>query len=81
MFGKCKHKFGKVEADGYQYCTECGKSLAAPKKNCDHKWIKEHAIEQSYFGNTNQIIFIYYCTECGIRKRLSTSDAEWVFPD
>ncbi|MBT6048002.1 hypothetical protein HN803_04730 [candidate division WWE3 bacterium] len=80
---KCDHEHvTAIQPDGYQYCEVCGLAIpVAPKKNCDHKWIKEHSIEQSYFGNTNQIIFIYCCTECGVRERLSTSDAKWGFPD
>ena len=31
----CFHKYGKVEDDGYQYCSKCGKAKKVP---CNHKW-------------------------------------------
>ena len=86
MFGKCKHKLGKVQEDGYQYCTECGKAFSAPKKVCDHVWEEENHMHVSTIynvpGKHAYSIFIHRCTKCGIRTKNSTrEDEQFYFPD
>ena len=69
MFNKrCKHKFGKVETTGYQYCELCGFANFVPKK-CEHFFKKESQKEifHLYFGTkivTGSII-TDRCEKCG----------------
>jgi len=69
MFNFCKHKLGKVEKDGFQYCINCGKAFREPPCT-NHKWI---LIEQYRITNRNyyyqevvkSIIYVNKCTICG----------------
>ena len=67
----CKHKYGKVEEDGYQYCEKCGKANLLV---CSHKW-KE--VESGKTTTTNRLTghtmkieryFILRCSRCGEMK-------------
>lgn len=65
MFG-CKHKYGTVQEDGYQYCEKCGKAIAAP---CNHEWKRIKVVEVEEYGNKVGDIFVDECTKClKIRK-------------
>ena len=33
-----RHKFGKVEPDGFQYCLKCGKAWRPTAPVCAHVW-------------------------------------------
>jgi len=68
MFG-CKHKFGKIEEDGYQYCEKCGKAF---KPECVHNWeiISRSAIER--WGNDVGILYGLKCKYCGDIKQVRT---------
>ena len=63
----CNHKYGKVQEDGYQYCTKCNKAIAAP---CPHKYerIKEYLntrILSSGGGSKQSIQQVEYHLQCG----------------
>ena len=69
MFNFCKHKLGKVQKDGYQYCTKCGKAFVVP---CNHTYqlIKEiNNKGGGFFGFGADVrphmTFISRCTKCG----------------
>jgi hypothetical protein len=62
----CRHKYGKREEDGYQYCINCGK---ARKLSCVHKWKREDIIPISFAGSTTGYLRIYECEFCGELKR------------
>ncbi len=64
MFG-CKHKYGQVQKDRYQYCVACGRAKTTP---CNHKWEKVH-IENIITKTTYSIFYILQCSECGDTKR------------
>jgi len=70
MFGRCKHKFGKVQDDNYQYCEMCG---TAKSVKCSHKWntISHGDIIDKRFQDSSgkpRIIgetYIIRCAKCG----------------
>ena len=65
MFNFCKHKLGKVQKDGYQYCTKCGKAFVVP---CNHTYqlIKEITNEgDCYVGYRPHITLVSRCNKCG----------------
>lgn len=66
LFHKCR--FGKVEADGYQYCQECGKAQPAPRKYCQHKW--ETISSELEAHDSSNLMFkkgrvVMRCVHCG----------------
>ena len=68
IFG-CKHKLGKVEDDGYQYCEKCGKSYVA---ECKHDWEELQAMETtSRLIDSGPLAFIYIhkCRKCSELKK------------
>ena len=71
-----KHKLGKIQSDGYQYCERCGQAFIP---SCNHKWvlIVENAIkfDWSYrlaYGNKQDYTErVYECSKCKeIRKEI-----------
>jgi len=69
MSNLCFHKFGKVEG-GYQYCQKCGIAIAAPKVECNHKWIYKWAQDtKGPYGNTYKRTLLYECEKCGELKQ------------
>ena len=74
----CFHKFGKVEGDGYQYCTKCGLANLAPVRKCSHSFeILEtteriNSIRNTVIGK----LYINRCKHCGIIEfsKFSVSD-------
>jgi hypothetical protein len=67
---RCKHKYGKVQKDGYQYCESCGKAIVAP---CKHDWQRIKEIELEHFGQKSGHIFVDECSKCHeIRKESIT---------
>ena len=65
MFGKCSHKFGPVQPDGYQYCTLCGKAEPVPLAPCNHKWKTTGNITNR---KEHTIGFVSVCEKCGDMK-------------
>jgi len=76
MFG-CKHFYGKVQDDGYQYCTKCRKAVAAPAKPqepvklCTHKWARKSSFTSScrFTNSINSETHIMECEHCGDMKK------------
>lgn len=68
LFG---HKFGKIEADGYQYCIKCGLARKPSTQNpCEngHSWeeIAELKYEGYYMGTSwTDYKVAYKCKNCG----------------
>jgi uncharacterized OB-fold protein len=68
-FHRCK--LGKVEADGYQYCSECGKAHLPPKPNCIHKWDTiSSELDKQVDGTNAGFLFkkgrvVMRCLNCG----------------
>jgi hypothetical protein len=60
MFG-CKHEYGPVKKDGYQYCKKCGKAIVAP---CKHEWERIKIVEVENFGQKVGHIYISECKKC-----------------
>jgi len=63
MFNFCRHKLGKVETDGYQYCQKCGRAV---KVECNHKWttiqtLEKHDAKEMLIG----LVYILQCFICG----------------
>lgn len=67
-----KHKYEKVEKDGYQYCSKCGKAILAPKQDCDHKWQRIDRVKISnILWGQNYIVghkYVLECQKCGCIK-------------
>ena len=71
----CNHKYGKVNKDGYQYCTKCGKAIVAPVAECQHDFetVAKHEKYRRhiYTGEKviQQYVYVLQCTKCGIMKQ------------
>ena len=79
FFGQCKHeRLTDVKEYGYQYCTDCNKAFAPPKKVCNHQWEKEDEIGDGTIFNNNPhtFIYIYCCMKCGKRVKVTTRDKD-----
>lgn len=65
IFG-CKHKFGKVQSCGFQYCEHCGFARQPKQNPCQHKWRDKHTLEK---GNELlgccEFIYVLQCEHCG----------------
>lgn len=67
MFNRCKHKYGKVDTDNFQYCIHCGYARYVDIGPCPHNWeIIEISKESSNITGC-QIGTIYHlrCKACG----------------
>lgn len=64
----CRHKYGKVEEDGYQYCNKCGKAIPV---DCNHKWdiYKDFDHRDVLRGNIFKKTLIFICKKCGDIKQ------------
>lgn len=70
---RCKHEYGPVQEDGYQYCKKCGKAIVAP---CKHEWKRIKVVEVEHWGNKVGDIFVDECIKClKIRKEAIYSKA------
>ncbi len=71
MFNICKHKFGEVQKDGYQYCLNCGRAIEPLKTPCIHKnWEIYDKVEIfNIDGDSKGIVVILKCKNCGDLKR------------
>ena len=60
------HKFGKVEADNFQYCSVCGKASPAPDpcKN-GHKYKEHNKAHITNVYNVTQEVINLQCERCG----------------
>ena len=72
-----RHVYGKVEADGFQYCTKCGhaiKPTIPPPPPCQHIWeeVAKGIISTQglYDLNARQIgnDYTMRCSKCGEMK-------------
>ena len=61
----CFHKYSKIEQDGYQYCTKCGKAI----HECKLKFIQEVAVYGYSVKRPESLIRIYECQICGKMKK------------
>ncbi len=75
MFNKCKHKFGEVQKDGYQYCLNCGRAIEPLKQKelpCIHKnWEIYDTTEIEAHGLNKGRIIVLKCKDCGDLKKFS----------
>ena len=67
----CRHKYGKVQEDGYQYCTKCNKAIVAP---CPHTFTRLGTFEGTRINRTTgsrqeYIEYHLQCTKCGDMKK------------
>jgi hypothetical protein len=74
------HKFGEIKADGFQYCSKCGK---AEKPSIPHPCVNGHiwvtTDEQRYkltkyngYGQSQEHIQMQYfqsCSRCGLKTQ------------
>lgn len=66
--GKCKHFYGPVCDDGYQYCEKCGEAKSVP---CSHpKWILHTSFSMSNMMSQGITGYKYVqrCEKCGELK-------------
>lgn len=72
-----KCKWGPVE-EGYQTCTECGKTRTLGAKGCEHKWKTENVLVVSNCNNRQgkevktAEIHVLACEKCGDKKEFKT---------
>ena len=66
---ECKHLFGQVQEDGFQYCSNCGFAREPESTECKHNWLpwKEHPITNQ--GDRVGIIYVFKCEHCGETKQ------------
>ena len=68
------HKFGRVELDGYQYCSKCGaaKKPSIPHPCCNgHMWVDyrtEGYTHYSYEGEQKKEQIFQTCKVCGEKR-------------
>jgi hypothetical protein len=70
----CNHKYSKVEGN-YQYCTKCGKAIAAPKVECNHSW-EEYGVYEKHSGTTGYLtgyIIVNKCNKCRTFEKFEIS--------
>lgn len=63
-----RHKFGKVDEKGFQYCEECGKARFI-HTSCEHKWKVIESYTKYYNNDSPNTIrglkYVQECRECG----------------
>lgn len=68
---KCKHFYGTVQPDGFQYCSKCGDAKSV-RKECNHKWeeVTRINIWDQFVSNDKPIHYkwVLRCTKCGNMK-------------
>lgn len=65
----CRHKYGSIQDDGYQYCTKCNKAIAAP---CAHIYLKIKTFNGTNISALGRREFVEYhlrCSKCGTMKK------------
>jgi len=74
----CKHKYGDIREDGYQYCKKCNLAVKPSSISCQHKYKK---ISKNYLTeriNEEQervgVLFISECKKCGDIKKFEFTD-------
>lgn len=62
----CFHRLGAV-AEGYQYCTRCGKAFRTP---CSHSWKDKEII--TITNNSSKVgrLYVLQCSKCGDIKKV-----------
>ena len=66
------HKFGKVEVDGFQYCSKCGE--ARKPESCNgHIWEKEKTCLIETGRGTKQELYVLKCKHCGLYRNYNTT--------
>ncbi len=67
----CKHGYDEVK-DGYQYCNKCGVAIAAPRFNCNHRWVQiaKYSKGPTWNDSITTIISVRECTNCGEIKQV-----------
>ena len=75
MFKICRHQYGEVNEQGYQYCTKCGNANNIGKIQCTHKWkIKDEYVKINRFTSiTTAYVYILQCQLCGELKEFRSS--------
>ena len=72
MFNKCKHKFGEIQKDGYQYCLKCGRGIEPLKQKelpCSHKnWEIYDRADIEQWGHDTHRLVVLKCKYCGDLK-------------
>ena len=75
MFNRCSHKFGKIQADGYQYCYLCNKAISVPCNHI-HRWAEHEEYTKRIITNIIQpecgICIILKCEICGDLKTFNS---------
>jgi len=61
----CFHKYGKIEGDGYQYCTKCGKAI----HQCKWKYVKQINVFGWDSVTPESLVRLYECEICGKMKQ------------
>jgi hypothetical protein len=62
----CKHSWGPVQDNGFQYCSRCGIAL---RVSCDHTWkIISEDESLTYGAMVVARIFVLQCSHCGDLK-------------
>lgn len=67
----CKHKYGKIEKDGYQYCEKCNKAFH-PIYKCSHIWKHKYHIKLTNWDRVIGHEFVLQCKKCGEIKKVKT---------
>ena len=60
-----RHKFGKVQEDGFQYCEKCGKAVLPAPPECQHIWQRVNLITVSGVFGVECYKYILVCKKCG----------------
>ena len=60
-----KHKFGKVEEDGFQYCEGCGKAIRPAPPECRHIWQRINTVTISNPFGIQYYRHVLTCKKCG----------------
>lgn len=66
------HKFGKVQADNFQYCTDCGASKPAPNPCANGHLFEEHSQSNitNLYGKTQSVQNLK-CSRCGEMRQFN----------
>ncbi len=62
------HKFGKVEADGFQYCVKCNFARKPDPPSCNHNWETIHKTDvfRRFHDMPPKVIGYLYVSRCKI---------------
>ena len=68
------HNFGKIESDGFQYCTKCGKAIKPNPCENGHLWVDVAEKTTNWRNNhTGELVrwnveVAQKCSVCGDRR-------------